>query len=76
MITSLQLVLQDKHSDGSYEEYITKADEKCRKFEIDDVLSIPKCRRISSRIDETPCNVIMNQQNTTTESSFSLTLLI
>ena len=54
MITSLQEVLQNKRCEGSYDEYFIKAEAKCAELEIDEPLLLPKRRRVSTRIDETP----------------------
>ena len=61
MITSLQEVLQNKHSESSYDEYFIKAEAKCTELEIDEPLLPPKCRRVSTRIDETPGNQFHHQ---------------
>ena len=61
MITSLQEVLQNKRSEGSYDEYFSKAEAKCAELEIDEPLLLPKRRRVSTRVDETPGNQFHHQ---------------
>ena len=61
MIISLQEVLQNKRSEGSYDEYFIKAEAKCAELEIDEPLLLPKRRRVSTRIDETPGNQYHHQ---------------
>ena len=67
MIASLQVVLQGKRSERSFNEYFTKTEEKCKELGIDEAFSLPKRRRVSTRIDETPTS---HQQKTITELSF------
>ena len=54
MITSLQEVLKSKRSESSYNDFFIKAEAKCAELEIDEPLLLPKRRRVSARIDETP----------------------
>ena len=61
MITSLQEVLQNKRSESSYDEYFIKAEAKCTELEINEPWLLPKCRRVSTRIDETLGNQFHHQ---------------
>ena len=55
VITSLE-VLQNKLFESSYDKYFIKAEAKSTELEIDEPLLLPKRRRVSTRIDETPGN--------------------